>query len=281
MEKAQNLALIALVGVKMPENTDETKLANFAMANVTRRKIIDILKNSDRNTEEIKEIIGKSNIDFHIKILQQANLIKLEEETVKLSEYGRKFLKDETKGDTEKISDLSQANPVEIVEVRQLLPCIADPSKLRVIANMAPPLGGILKILEPLFPRGRYLDRTGSLIIQKEEIIITIYSTGKVGMGMIKNESQAREILENLRTVINEAIKKGVTPAPRKKISVELMDIYKYLPQTNCRECGEQGCYSFAIRLMAGEITLERCVPLKEPRYAPNQEHLQVLTAYI
>jgi ArsR family metal-binding transcriptional regulator len=265
----------------MPENTDETKLANFATANITRRKIIDILKNSDRNTEEIKEIIGKSNLDFHIKVLQQANLIKLEGETVKLSEYGRKFLKDETEEYAENVPDLSQAKPIEITEIRQLLPCIADPSKLRVIANMAPPLGGILKILEPLFPRGRYLDRTGSLIIQKEEIIITIYSTGKVGMGMIKNESHAREVLENLRTIINEAIKKGVAPAPREKIRIELMEIYKYLPQTNCRQCGEQGCYSFAIRLMAGEITLERCIPLKEPRYSLNQEHLQVLTAYI
>ena len=100
--------------------------------------------------------------------MQQANLIKLEEETVKLSEYGKKFLKDKTEEQVQKnIPDLSQAKPVEIVEVRQLLPCIADPSKLRVIANMAPPLGGILKILEPLFPRGRYLDRIRSLIIQK------------------------------------------------------------------------------------------------------------------
>ena len=213
--------------------------------------------------------------------MQQANLIELEEETVKLSEYGRKFLKDEMEDDAEIISDLSQAKPVEIVEVKQLLPYIADPSKLRVIANMAPPLYGILKILEPLFPRGRYLDRTGSLIIQKEEIIITIYSTGKVGMGMIKNESQAREILENLRTIINEAIKKGVTPAPRKKISVELMDIYKYLPQTNCGKCGEQGCYSFAIKLMAGQVTLEKCTPLKEPEYAYNEEQLQFLAVYI
>ena len=63
--------------------------------------------------------------------------------------------------------DLSQAKPVEIAEVRQLLPCIADSSKFRVIANMAPPLGGILKILEPIFPRGNYSDRTGSLIMQK------------------------------------------------------------------------------------------------------------------
>ena len=53
------------------------------------------------------------------------------------------------------------------------------------------------------------------------------------------------------------------------------------MPQTNCGICDEQDCYSFAIKLMAKEVTLDRCTPLKEPKYAANQERLQVLTAYI
>src|SRR5665811_1162874 len=85
---------------------------------------------------EIREIIGKSKLDFHLKVLQNANLIKLEEGTAKLSEYGRKFLKDKTDKDAEKISDISQARPVEITEIRQLLPCIADPSKYTVLHQL-------------------------------------------------------------------------------------------------------------------------------------------------
>ena len=91
-----------------------------------------------------------------------------------LSEYGKNFLKDKAEKSTEKTADLSQAKPVEIAEVRQLLPCIADSSKFRVIANIAPPLGGTLKVLEPLFPRGRYSDRIDALIIQKGEVITTV-----------------------------------------------------------------------------------------------------------
>jgi len=267
--------------LKMPENIDETKLVNFATANVIRRKIINMLEDHDRSTEEIREIIGKSSFDFHLKILQDAKLILLEEGTLKLSEYGKKFLQEKTDKDIEEASDFSQAKPVEITEIRQLLPCIADPSKLRVIANLAPPLRGSLKILEPLFPRSRYLDRTHSLIIQKEEIIITVYSSGKVGMGMIKNESEAREVLEELKITINKAISKGIAPAPREKINIGLMDIYESLPQTNCGKCGEQGCYTFAIKLIAKEITLDRCTPLEEPRYILNKERMQFLTAYI
>jgi ArsR family metal-binding transcriptional regulator len=261
--------------------TSETKLVNFAMANKVRRKIINSLANGDRSIEEIEEIIGTKTPDFHFKILHDAGLIELEGKDVKLSEIGKNFLKGKKENATEEVKDLSQSKPVEIAEIRQQLPCIADLSKLRIIASFAPPLGGVLKILEPIFPRSNYLDRKESLIVKNGEIITTIYGSGKVSMRMVKNEDEAKEELERLKNIINEAILKGVVPAPREKINVGLMDVYKYLPQTNCGKCGEQGCYSFAIKLMAGHVTLEKCTILKEPEYAYNAEQLQFLTVYI
>ena len=207
--------------------------------------------------------------------------MKLKEGTGRLSEHVRKFLKDKTEKDNEKIVDFSQAKPVEITEIKKLMPCTADPSMSRIVANMTPPLGGVLKILEPLFPRSRYMDGKRSLMIQKDEIIMTIYSSGKVSIGMIKDETEAKKVLEELRTVINEAIKIGVVPVPIEKPKVEVMEIYRYLPQTNCGICKEKDCHSFAVKLMAGETTLERCKLLKEAKYSANQEHLQILTAYI
>lgn len=265
----------------MSGDVNETKLVNFAMANKARRKIINFLENCDRGIEEIKGIIGEGTLEFHLKILQEAGLIELEEKNVKLSEDGKNFLKGKKENATEEIKDFSQAKPVEIAEIRQLLPCIADSSKFRVIANMTPPLGGVLKILEPIFPRGNYSDIKDSLIIKRGEIITTIFGSGKVSMRMVKNENEAREELENLRSTINGAILKGVVPAPREKARVELMDIYKFLPQTNCGKCGEQGCYSYAIKLMAGQVTLEKCTLLKEPKYAYNEEQLQFLAVYV
>src|SRR5665647_1632238 len=99
----------------MSGGTSETKQINFAMANKVRRKIINSLANGDRNIEEIE---GRN---------------------VKLSENGKNFLKGKKETSTEVTKDLSQAKPVEIAEIRQLLPCIADSSKFRVIANMSPP----------------------------------------------------------------------------------------------------------------------------------------------
>lgn len=265
----------------MPGNPNEIKLVNNAMSNVSRRKIMNFLSTGDKSTEEVGGEVGKSMLDFHLKLLQQASLIEMGEGTVKLSEYGRNFLKEKEEKSTDKTADLSQVKPIDVTEVRQLLPCIADSSKFRVIANIAPPLGGTLKVFEPLFPRGKYSDKINALIIQKGEIITTIYGTGKVTMTMIKSEGEAKESLQNLKSTINDAIAKGVAPAPREKVRVEPMEIYKYLPQTNCGKCGEQSCYTFAIKLMSGEASIEKCTPLKESQYALNQEHLQVLTAYI
>ncbi|MDW5550455.1 (Fe-S)-binding protein [Methanosarcina sp.] len=267
--------------LKMSENPNETKLVNFAMANSIRRKIINFLADGYRSTGEIGEIVEKATLGFHLKILKDAGLIELEEETVKLSEYGTNFLKGKKEKNAEEITDFSQAKPIEIARVKQVLPCIADSSKLRVSANMTPPLSGVLKLLEPLFPRSNYSDRKDSLIIQKGEIITTVYGSGKVSIRMVENEDEAKEELERLKSIINEAIAKGVAPAPREKAKVDLIEIYKYLPQTNCGKCGEQGCYSFAIKLMARQVALERCTLLKEPEYASKQEHLQVLTSYI
>ena len=265
----------------MSGSTSETKLINFAMANKTRRKIINFLANGDRDIEEIEGIIGEKTLDFHIKILHDAGLVELEGRNFKLSDYGKNFLRGKKESGTGEIKDLSKAKPVEIAEIRQFLPCIADSSKFRVIANMSPPLDGVLKILEPIFPRGNYLDRKDSLIVKSGEIITTLYGSGKVSMRMVKNEDDAKEELENLKNTINKAILEGVVPAPREKINVGLMDIFKYLPQTNCGKCGEQGCYSFAIKLVAGQATLEKCTPLKEPEYAYNEEQLRFLAVYI
>jgi len=40
------------------------------------------------------------------------------------------------------------------------------------------------------------------------------------------------------------------------------IDVYKLLPRTNCRECGEESCMTFAAKLVNRETTIEKCAPL-------------------
>lgn len=40
------------------------------------------------------------------------------------------------------------------------------------------------------------------------------------------------------------------------------IDVYKLLPKTNCKECGEENCMAFATKLVNRDVPLEKCKPL-------------------
>jgi len=259
----------------------DVKLVSNAMANATRRKIMAMLVEKDRTREEVEQVAGGSMLDYHLQMLQQAGLADMKEGLIVLTDFGKNFMESKAGKPAEAKKDLAGTRPLEVVDLRQLLPCIADSTKFRVIARFQPPLGGALKLLEPLFARARYSEKIGALIIQKGNILITIYSSGNVTMTMIKSEVEARETMEDLKKTINEAIAKGVTPAVREKIKVDHAEIYEYLPKTNCQICGEQSCYTFAIKLVGRETTLDNCTPLLEAKYATNLEHIKTLLEYL
>ncbi len=55
-----------------------------------------------------------------------------------------------------------------------------------------------------------------------------------------------------------------------------VFEIYNLLPKTNCRKCG-MTCFMFATKLLQGEVRLEDCPLLLEPRYRENYEKLKKL----
>ena len=258
----------------------DVKLVSNAMANATRRKIMAMLVEKERTRDEVETAAGGSMLEYHLQMLEQAGLAGTKEGRIVLTDFGKNFMESKAEKPAE-AKNLAGTRPLQVVELRQLLPCIADASKFRIIARFEPPLGGALKLLEPLFPRARYSDKIGALIIQKGNILITIYAAGNVTMTMIKSEEEARETLEDLKKTINEAIVKGVTPVPREKVKVDHAEIYKYLPKTDCRICEEQSCYAFAIKLVGRETALDKCTPLLEARYDTNLEHIKTLLEYL
>ena len=259
----------------------DVKLVSNAMANATRRKIMAMLVESNRSREEIEKAAGASMLDYHLQMMQQAGLVEQKDGMVAITEFGKNFMQSKMEKPAEVKKDLAGTKPIEITEIMQLLPCIADTTKFRIIARVSPPLGGALKLLEPLFPRARYSEKIGALIIQKGNIMITAYSTGNVTMTMIRSEREAKDVLDDLRNTINNAIAKGITPVPREKVKVDHAEIFQYLPKTDCHICGEQSCYSFAIRLVGGETALDKCTPLLDAKFATNLEHLKTLQEYL
>jgi len=60
--------------------------------------------------------------------------------------------------------------------------------------------------------------------------------------------------------------------------AVSPIEVYKLLPRTNCKECGEENCMAFAVKLVNMETKLELCKPLlKESKYKESYEKLKTI----
>lgn len=57
---------------------------------------------------------------------------------------------------------------------------------------------------------------------------------------------------------MSERVTKGKTGV--KELSP--IDVYKLLPKTNCKECGEENCMAFATKVVNREVSIDKCPPL-------------------
>jgi len=58
------------------------------------------------------------------------------------------------------------------------------------------------------------------------------------------------------------------------KAEISPIDIYKFLPKTNCGECGERTCMAFATKLASREARLKDCPPLLKPEFKEAHQKL-------
>lgn len=57
-------------------------------------------------------------------------------------------------------------------------------------------------------------------------------------------------------------------------MKISPIDVYKLLPKTNCKLCGEDNCMAFAAKVVNREAALEQCTPLLEEKYRDSYEKL-------
>ncbi|MDH5374941.1 MAG: acetyl-CoA decarbonylase/synthase complex subunit gamma [Candidatus Bathyarchaeota archaeon] len=53
------------------------------------------------------------------------------------------------------------------------------------------------------------------------------------------------------------------------------IDVYKLLPRTNCKECGEENCMAFATKVVNREVPIEKCPPLLKKEHEKAYKQLK------
>jgi len=154
------------------------------------------------------------------------------------------------------------------IHLTMLLPCIADYRKIRVRAQMSHDVSAVLPYLNGLLPRATYNAAGPTFTFTEGERLITLYPR-RVEMAKAEDVLDALRTLAWLREWINEtwANRASLTPSYEKRVRPHALQIYPYLPAAyrNCRQCGEQTCLAFAVKVvneMEGQ-SIGNCRPLR------------------
>jgi ArsR family metal-binding transcriptional regulator len=65
-----------------------------------------------------------------------------------------------------------------------------------------------------------------------------------------------------------------IQPSLVKREPLRALDVYKLLPGSNCKACGQPTCFTFALKLAAGQADIASCAPLFEEAYREKREQL-------
>jgi ArsR family metal-binding transcriptional regulator len=152
---------------------------------------------------------------------------------------------------------------------------LADPEKIRVIAEISGEIHEVFPYLNATLKGCIYNHPALTLTIKKDGKLFTLHAQ-HITLAKIEDEKEAEEILKWLKDLINETYEKRdkIEPNYSKGADLKALDIFRLLPGTNCRKCGELTCLAFAVKLVGQEIEIRKCVPLFSEEY---QEKRNVL----
>jgi len=156
-------------------------------------------------------------------------------------------------------------------------PCMADETKIRLIGYFDRDITEILPYINAVIKGASYNKAASILTYAKERRLINLYNI-KITIAKADDIIDAWRILDEVKILINKTYehRTGIKPNYEEKVKVTALQIYGWLPKTNCRACTEATCLAFAVKLLMGEQKLSRCVPLStEAKFSENKKIMQ------
>lgn len=174
---------------------------------------------------------------------------------------------------------VSEANGefLKSITLCYVAPCMADEKKIRLIAYFDRDITEILPYLNSVIKGASYNKSAPTLTYARERRLINLYNI-KVTIAKANDILDAWKLLDDIKDLINTTYRNrdGIQPNYKEKVKVTALQIYGWLPKTNCKACGEATCLAFAVRLLQGEQKLSKCAPLStESKFAENKKIMQ------
>lgn len=155
-------------------------------------------------------------------------------------------------------------------------PCEPGAERYAARARLTVDISDVLPYLNATLRGAVYLPEANALTWKKAGHNIAFHAY-EIATSNVEDREGAEKEVKGLIDLVNRTWERRaeITPDTTTHQRPTPMAIYKLLPQTNCKQCGEPTCYTFALKLAASQKKLADCPPLSEAQYTDKRNALE------
>lgn len=141
--------------------------------------------------------------------------------------------------------------------------CDYSSEQVAIIGKCAQDISPVMPYLNATQHKALYQQKGNILRFHFEGCPVTLRPY-EIAIGGLEDSNAGIEAMTRMQQLINDTWERRgeITPSTLERKRLHPMAVYKFLPGTNCRECGEQTCFIFANKMAAGKTDIELCTTL-------------------
>ncbi len=157
-------------------------------------------------------------------------------------------------------------------------PCEPGAERLAARARLTADLSAVLPYLNATL-RGAVFHREANALTWKKGGHNLAFHAHEIATSNVENREAATKEIEGLIALVNRTWERRaeITPDYTTHQRPTPLAVYKLLPQTNCKQCEEATCFTFALKLATAQKEIADCPPLADPRYEQQLAALQAI----
>jgi ArsR family metal-binding transcriptional regulator len=157
-------------------------------------------------------------------------------------------------------------------------PCAPGADRFSAVARLTTDISEVLPYLNATL-RGAVYNHTAKALTWKKGGRNIAFHSYKIAAGNLEDRAEAEQVIQGLIKTVNRIWERRaeMTPDFETHQRPTPMAVYQLLPGTNCKGCGEQTCFAFALKLAASQKKIADCPPLFEPAYVDKLAAIQAI----
>lgn len=150
-------------------------------------------------------------------------------------------------------------------------PCDPGTERFTAVAHLDADIREVLPLLNACLAGAIYHPQVPALTWKKGRKHVSFHA-GNISVANVCDREEASREVDELIDLVNQtwARRADITPDHEARRRPVPMEIFNLLPRSNCGQCDEPTCFTFALKLAVGARKPEDCPVLSEPGNAQN-----------